>query len=64
VQISVVLQRLWPEHFGYEKLAHLLGSQRAVEAIGRLEDPEAIVGEWQAELEHCRRAITEHHVYQ
>ncbi|MGE5531039.1 MAG: exo-beta-N-acetylmuramidase NamZ domain-containing protein [Bacteroidota bacterium] len=64
VQISLVLQRLWPECFGYEKLAHLLGSQKAVASIGRLDAPEAIVGEWQAELGQYRSTIIEHHLYQ
>lgn len=50
VQIALVLQRLWPNEFGYEKMAHLLGSHPAVEAIGALRPAEEIVASWQDEL--------------
>lgn len=51
VRISLVLQRLYPEQFGYQKLAHLLGSVPAVEAIGQLRPAEEIVVAWEARAE-------------
>lgn len=50
VQIALVLQRLWPDEFRHEKLAHLLGSEAAVRAIGELRPAAEIVAAWQAEL--------------
>ena len=50
VQISLVLQRLWPEQFGADKLAHLLGSREAVAAIKALRPVGEIVAAWQEGL--------------
>lgn len=57
VQIALVLQRHWPEQFGYRKLDHLLGSKAAVNAIGELRPAEEIVGAWEPDLLAYREQI-------
>lgn len=64
VHIALVLQRLWPGEFGYEKLAHLLGSVAAVQGIGELRPAEEIVGAWQPELAQYREEIKRFWLYQ
>lgn len=54
VQIALTLKRLWPEQFDHTRLAHLLGSQAAVAAIGRLEPAASIVAGWQEEVARFR----------
>jgi uncharacterized protein YbbC (DUF1343 family) len=49
VKIALELKRLFGDAFDHQKMAHLLGSKRAVEAIGALTPADNIICAWQAE---------------
>lgn len=63
VQIALVLQRLWPDKFGVEKMWHLLGSTAAVEGIMALKPAAEIVAEWQEELRVARVELQQYRIY-
>lgn len=63
VQISLVLQKLWPEEFGATKLRHLLGSEAAVNQIIELRPADEIVAQWQEELRACQQETREYWLY-
>ncbi|MEN6302400.1 MAG: DUF1343 domain-containing protein [Armatimonadia bacterium] len=63
VQIALVLQRLWPEEFGAERMWHLLGSTAAVESIVALRPAEDIVAAWQDEMQASAAELREYWIY-